>query len=312
MPQNAVTGAFSYTGKYITQRLLDAGEGVCALTGHPDRPHSFGDRVPAHPLNFDAPNRLAASLHGVATLYNTYWIRFSRGTNTYARAIENTGRLIAAAEEAGVERIIHISISNPSEDSPLPYFKGKADIERIVRQSRLSYGIIRPTLVFGFEDILINNIAWFLRRFPVFPIATGNYRVQPVFVGDVADLAVRAGHESENTVRDAAGPEVFTYAQMVRALAEAVGSKARTVPLPPRMVHAAAWLMGLILKDVVLTWDEVRGLRNSLLISHGPAIGVTPFSDWTRHHCDSLGRRYSSELRRHYDRPETSGAPPRE
>jgi NADH dehydrogenase len=191
---HVVTGAFGYTGKYITRRLLAKGVRVKTLTGHPDRENSFGDQVTVAPFNFDDPVALAESLRGATTLYNTYWVRFEHGDATFAKAVENTKTLIAAAGEAGVSRIVHVSITNPSPDSALPYFKGKALLEEAIIQSGLSYAIIRPTVIFGLEDILVNNIAWILRRFPVFAVpGGGGYRLQPIYVEDMADIAVSAG-----------------------------------------------------------------------------------------------------------------------
>src|SRR5713226_1616242 len=191
---NVITGAFSYTGKYITRRLLAMGKQVRTLTGHPNRPNPFGDQVSVFPFNFDKPGELVKSLQGATTLYNTYWIRFAHGSVTFDKAVENTKTLIKAAEEAGMQRIVHVSITNPAQTSRLPYFRGKAILEQAIMDSRLSYAIIRPTVIFGIEDILINNIAWLLRRFLVFPIfGSGKYRLQPIYVEDMADLVIDAG-----------------------------------------------------------------------------------------------------------------------
>jgi len=204
---DVVTGAFGYTGRYITERLLSMGRSVRTLTGHPDRPNPFGDRVSAFPFDFEDREKLAEHLGGATTLYNTYWVRFPRGDVTFDRAVRNTEALVGAAGDAGLKRIVHISISNPTEDSPYPYFRGKFQIERMIRESSLSYAMVRPTVIFGKEDILINNIAYLLRRFPVFAIpGSGTYRVRPVFVEDVAELCVGAGQRDENEVMDAVGP----------------------------------------------------------------------------------------------------------
>ena len=164
------------------------------LTGHPNRANPFGDQVRAEPFHFDNPTELIRSLPGATTLCNTYWVRFSYGATTFDRAVENTCKLVRAAEDAGIRRMVHISIANASEDSPLSYFRAKALVEKAIMQSKLSYAIIRPTVIFGDADILINNMAWLLRRAPVFAVpGTGDYRLQPVFVEDVAENAVRVG-----------------------------------------------------------------------------------------------------------------------
>jgi NADH dehydrogenase len=298
---NVVTGAFGYTGKYITERLLADGKRVRTLTGHPDRPNPFGERVGVFPFNFDRPAELVDSLRGAAALFNTYWVRFSRGQTTFDRAIENTKTLIEAAREAGIGKIVHISISNPSEDSPLPYFRGKALLEKAVVQSGLPYAIIRPTVIFGPEDILINNIAWLLRRFPVFAVpGNGEYRVQPVFVKDVADMAVKAAREVEDTIRDAVGPETYTFDGLVRLIRRRIGSRAGIIHVPPRPALFLSRLVGYLVRDVVLTRDEVAGLMAGLLVSSQPPTGQTRLSDWLEQNAASVGSAYASELNRHY------------
>ena len=298
---NAVTGVFGYTGKYIARRLLALGEPVITLTGHPDQPNEFGPSVKAFPFQFDNPDAMAESLAGVRVLYNTYWIRFDRGRTTHRRAVENTRALLGAAEIAGVERVVHISITNPALTSPLPYFRGKAVLEDRIRQARFSYAIIRPTVVFGLEDILINNIAFLLRKLPLFIIpGTGQYRLQPVYVEDLARIAVDAAHSSGNIVVDAVGPEIFSFQELVRLLAKAVRSRAIIWHAAPSLALAAAHLLGAVFHDVVLTRDELEGLMANLLISRSAPTGSTSLSTWLADNAGSLGTRYASEVNRHY------------
>ena len=298
---NVVTGAFGYTGKYITRRLLSMGKQVKTLTGHPNRPNLFGDQVRVAPYNFDNQKELIESLRGATTLYNTYWVRFSYGQVTFDQAVENTKTLIKAAEEAGVRRIVHVSITNASEDSPLPYFRGKGLLEKAIIHSRLSYAIIRPTVIFGLEDILINNIAWLLKRFPVFAIlGSGDYRLQPVFVEEMAEITVSAAHQDENIIVDAVGPEIYTFDELVRLIADKIQSRAKIIHLRPGLARFLSRLVGYVVHDVVLTRDEVEGLMSNLLVSEGPPMGHTRLSDWLEQNADSVGTRYASELNRHY------------
>jgi NADH dehydrogenase len=298
---NIVTGAFGYTGKYIARRLLSAGHEVRTLTGHPERDNPFGDQIKAYPLDFGDPDALARDLSGAVTLYNTYWIRFPHGGTTFDTAVENTKTLVDAAVRAGVQRIVHVSITNPSADSPLGYFRGKALVEEAIISSGLAYNIIRPTLVFGAEDILINNIAWFLRKFPVFPVpGNGAYPVQPVHVEDVAEMAVSAAERGESGIQDCVGPEVYTYEELIRLIAQGVGSKAKITHLPPGLALFFSKIVGYLVRDVVLTRAEIDGLMAGLLVSDGPATGQTSFSRWLEDNQNTLGRRYASEMRRHY------------
>ena len=298
---SAVTGAFGFTGKYITQRLLSMGMPVRTLTGHPNRPNNFGNEVDVFPLNFDSLDQLVSSLQGAEVLYNTYWIRFPRGRVSFDQAVTNTSTLIRAAEEAGLRRIVQISITNASVDSPLPYFKGKALAEEAVVKSRLSHAIIRPALLFGKEDILVNNIAWFLRRFPVFPIiGSGSYRVRPVFVEDLAEIAVSAAQQSDDLAVDAVGPETMTFEELVRLISASVGGRARILNSNPGLALLFSRLTGYLVRDVVLTRDEIDGLMQELLVTQGPATGQTRLSEWLVHDASTLGAGYSWELSRHY------------
>lgn len=298
---DVVTGAFGFTGKYITRRLLSMGRHVKTLTGHPDRPNPFENHVAVAPFHFGNPQELTRSLGGVGTLYNTYWIRFPYGQMTFEKAVDNTRTLIKAAVEAGVRKIVHISITNASQDSNLVYFRGKGRVERAIIESPLSYAIVRPTVIFGTEDILINNIAWLLRRFPVFAVfGSGDYQVQPVFVEDVARIAVDAAGENENTVVDAVGPEIYRFDNLVRLIADKIQSRPRIIHVNPRPAFSLVRLLGYLVNDVVLTRDEVEGLMSNLLVSKGPPTGQARLSDWLAENARHIGTSYASELARHY------------
>ena len=297
----AVTGVGGFTGRHITARLLEAGREVVNLTGHPERETEFGVAVRSLPFSFEIPGDLARSLEGVSTLFNTYWIRFERGGTTFEKTVANSLSLIDAARAAGVRRIVHISITNPSPDSPLPYFRCKAAVEQAIRNSGLSHAILRPAVIFGDRGILINNIAWFLRRLPVFAIpGSGEYRLQPVSVEDVAELAIGSSAKSENMVVDAVGPEVFTFNELVGLIARTLGSRTRILHIPSTLALLSTRLMGLALRDVVLTRDEIDGLSANLLVSSNPPTCPTKLTDWLASNADSVGREYLSELKKHY------------
>jgi uncharacterized protein YbjT (DUF2867 family) len=296
----AVTGAFSYSGKYITKRLLGLGEKVVTLTGHPKRPDPFGGEVEAFPLDFDEAG-MTRSLRGVDVLVNTYWVRFDKGENTQPRAVENTSKLIRAAKAAGVKRVVHISITNPSAESHLPYFWGKAANEKAVMESGMSYAILRPTVLVGDEDILINNIAFLLRRFPFFALpGDGSYRLQPVYVDDLAELAVQGVYSKENYVMDAVGPDIFTFKEMVELIGEKIGAKRPMISVPPGLALFAAQFLSLFVSDVMLTPEEVEGLMAGLLVSKDPPRGKTHLEDWLKANKSRVGVMYASELKKHY------------
>ena len=296
-----VTGAFGYTGGYVARRLIDRGVAVRTLTRRPGGRHTLAGKVDEVPLDFSDPDGLRRSMEGADILYNTYWIRYERGRMTFDRAVENTGTLFEAAAGAGVRRIVHFSVTNPSHESKLPYFRGKAHVEETLTSLGVPYAIIRPTLVYGEGDLLLNNMAWALRRFPLFTVyGRGDYPVQPVYAEDLAAQAVEAGSHSENVITDAAGPETFSLENLLRLLASAMGVRVRLIHAPPAVGLALTQVVGLLMGDLALTRDEVVGLMAGLLTSESAPTGTTKLSDWLRDNADGLGRRYVSELQRNF------------
>jgi NADH dehydrogenase len=296
-----ITGALSYTGKYATRILLDRGYQIRTLTYHPERANPFGGKVQVFPYNFDNPKQLTETLRGASTLINTYWVRFPRGKATFETAVQNTRMLIHAAKQAGVHRIIHVSIANPSSDSPLGYYKGKARLEKAVMDSGLAYTILRPTVIFGLEDILINNIAWFVRHFPVFAIpGNGRYKIRPIYVEDMARLMVDAVEQEGNSVLNAVGPETHSFEELVRLIADKLGCRTRLVHAPMTAAYLATHVAGWFVRDTILTWEEYMGLMAGLLAPEGAPGGQTRLSQWLAANREHIGKRYASETARHY------------
>jgi uncharacterized protein YbjT (DUF2867 family) len=298
---DVVTGAFGFTGRFIARRLMAQERRIKTLTNHPKRPGAEDITAEVAPLQFTDRAALVESLRGADVLYNTYWIRFHRGRVHFGEAIANIRTLLGAAREAGVRKVVHISVSNPSEDSPLDYYAGKARAERAVRESGLAWAIIRPTLVFGQGDILINNIAWMLRKLPVFGIpGRGDYRLQPVAGEDVAEIATWAAEQTDNLTIDAAGPDIIYYSEMIESIAIAVSRQPRFIYLSPRNAMRAVDLIGRFVHDVPLNQSELEGLMQELLVSHERPRGTRRLDNWLLTNADTLGKTYASELDRHW------------
>lgn len=299
----AVTGAFGYSGRYIAGRLLDAGHEVITLTNSPDRPDPFGGRVRAYPFHFDQPQALRESLRNVDALINNYWVRFDHRLFTHSRAVANTHRLFDAARDAGVRRIVHVSITNPDIRSDLPYFRGKAELEEALISLGIPYSILRPTVLFGKEDVLINNIAWSLRHLPVMGVfGDGNYRLQPVYVDDLAALAAEAVTSRQNEIVNAIGPETFAYRELVGTIARILGLRRLVVGVPPAMAYWACRVLGWFVQDMIVTREEIRGLMEGRLNVDTPPPCKTALTKWVEEHKESLGRSYTSELARRVNR----------
>ena len=300
---DVVTGAFSYSGAAIARQLLDRGHQVRTLTGHPDRAPA-GTQVEIRPLDFAAPDELCRSLAGAHTLYNTYWVRFAHGQASHEAAVANSRVLFGAAAAAGIRRIVHVSITNPSRTSADSYFRGKAMVEEALAECGVpSHAIARPAILFGRGGVLLNNIAWLLRHLPVFAIGgRGNYRLRPIHVDDLAAACTDLGAQSDTVTMDAVGPESVTFRQLVVEIRAAVGSHSAIVPVPGAAIPTLARVLGVVLRDTLLTADEYRSMTAGLADTAGPAAGTIAVTDWIREHSDDLGRRYASELDLHFRR----------
>lgn len=298
-----VTGAFGYSGRYIAARLLGAGHTVTTLTNSLDRSNPFGAQVQAFPFYFDQPGRLTESLRGIDVLINTYWVRFDHRLFTHDQAVANTKILFRAAKDAGVSRIVHVSITHPDLHSDLPYFRGKAELESVLTSLGVSFCILRPTVLFGKEDVLINNIAWSLRRLPIFGVfGTGEYKLQPIYVDDLAAAAVEKASSDRNEVVNAIGPETFTYRELVETVQRSLGLKRLVVSVPPELGYWVCRVLGWFVRDVVITRQEIRGLMEGRLCVDAPPLGTTKLTEWIERRKDTLGRHYTSEMARRVDR----------
>jgi uncharacterized protein YbjT (DUF2867 family) len=302
---DAVTGAFSYSGAAIARELLAAGHRVRTLTGHPGRaPADSG--IDVRPLGFADGDGLRRSLQGVHTLYNTYWVRFARDRVDHPTAVANSRILFDAAAQAGVRRIVHVSITHADPGSPYPYFRGKAQVEQDLAGTGISHAIARPAILFGRNGVLVNNIAWLLRRLPVFAIGgRGEYRVRAIHVDDLARLCVRLGEPGDNVRLDAVGPQSLTFREMVTVIRAAVGSRSLVIPVPGSLVAPLSAALGLLLRDVLLTREEYQAMAEGLADSDAPSTGEIAFTDWVARHGADLGRSYANELDLHF-RPATA------
>lgn len=299
---DVVTGAFSYSGAAIARALIGSGRRVRTVTGHPERSHDHPD-IEVRPLDFDDQLGLVESLRGATTLFNTYWVRFSHQQIDHELAVANSRTLFLAAKRAGVQRIVHISITNPSIESPFPYFRGKALVERALAESEVSYAILRPAILFGGDGVLINNIAWLLRHLPIFGIGgDGNYRIRGIHIDDLAKLCLQKASEPDDSVTEAVGPESLTFNELVAMVRTAVGARSLTVHVPGVLVPMLSSALGLALHDVLLTKGEFQAMAAGLADSRGPSTGSIRLSTWLSESSDQLGATYANELNRHFTR----------
>jgi len=303
MEKHAVTGAFGFTGKYIAAELLKKEIEVITLTRSVNRKNPFGKKVKAYPHNFENPEKLVETLRGVDVLYDTYWVRFNHENFTFKEAIHNNKTLFEAAKEAGVRRVIYLSVTNASLDSKLEYFRGKAECEQALINSGLSHAIVRPAVIFGDEDILINNIAWMIRNLPVIGLfGSGQYRLQPIYVVDIAKFIVNFANSNENVTVDAIGPETFTFRQLLETIQNMIGTNKPIVSVSPTKGYLALKILGKFLGDIILTKEEIKGLMDDMLYVDSAPVGMTKLTDWLKHHREKVGKFYAPELKRRTNR----------
>jgi hypothetical protein len=151
--------------------------------------------------------------------------------------------------------------------------------------------------------VLINNIAWGLRHLPVFGVfGSGDYRLQPIYVDDLAAAATRKALEAQNEIVNAIGPETFRYLDLVRTIGRVLGVRYRVVRVPPGFGYWACRGLGLLLRDVLITREEIQGLMQERLYVDAPPLGTTRLTDWLQAHQETLGCRYTSEMARRTDR----------
>ena len=298
---HVVTGAFGYTGRWIAHHLLEKGVQVRTLTNAVGRDDPFDGRIEVHPLDFDDHATLVESLREAEVLYNTYWVRYNHRRRNFEHgiAVENSKRLFKAAAEAGVERIVHFSVAHPHKAPDWTYFCGKVAVEKYLNDSDYCFAILRPTVLFGgHRNVLINNIAWMLRKFPIFGVfGMGNYPIQPVHVKDVARVAVEQGESRENVTIDVTGPETFRYKEYIGMMAKSMSLRRIILPMPPFVGWLFAKFLGLLLQDLVITRAEIKGLRRGLMASDEDPLGQLKFSEWIAEHGKDFGKRYQNDLK---------------
>jgi uncharacterized protein YbjT (DUF2867 family) len=299
--KDVVVGGIGFTGKYIVRRLLAERRRVTVLTGHPNRRNEFGRKISILPFNFDNYESLVKSLKGTRCLFNTYWVRFNYRNASFEEATKNSKLIIDACVDAKVERLVHISVINPSQNYHYEYFRKKKEVEDYIRKSGLSYAILRPALLFGDEEILMNNMAWLMRRYGVFFIfGSGKYKVTPVFVDDVAKEAVRQSKSKRNVIEDAVGPETYEFEKLIRMIADTIDTPVKIYHLNRILIPAASSFLSFSTKDIVVTPEEMRVVSDDTLHSTSKPTGSTRFSEWLRSHRNTFGREYHSEIERHF------------
>lgn len=298
-----VAGGTGFTGTYVVRNLLSNGENkISVLSSHPRRSHEFAQGIEVNPYNFGQYDEMVKNFRDADCFINTYWVRLNFRNSSFREAVRNSQKLVDACKESGVKRIVHISVANPSHDYAYEYYRGKMEVEDYIRKSGISYAILRPTLLFGDEEILVNNITWLIRKYGFFFIfGDGKYKVTPVFVNDVAREVVRQSQLEENVTEDVVGPESYAFEEIVKLIARETGNKLRIYHLSTFFMSPVCGLLSLLRHDTVVTPEELRVVIDNKLYSGSEPLGMTKFSTWVKENSEKFGKEYHSEVERHFN-----------
>jgi len=308
----AITGANSYTGRYISKILLastDTNFKIRNLTNSPNRKHDLGEKAfETMPLAYHDTSQMAKILEGTDVLFNTYWVRYNdyKGI-TREQSIQNSKNIVDAAKMAGVKKIVYSSHTQTSLDSPLQYIRGKAEVEQYIRESGLEYGFVKPCCIFGDtpdESIVINNISYFMRTFPVFPVSgdASSYHLQPVHVRDLAELMVDCATDPAKTSHevDAVGHK-FTVNELLTTIKDTLGLRRLIVNhVPIDVCYYGTKPIDLIFNDKFIERDDLLLMSSGITCSLEPPTGKRKLTDFLEKYKDTIGRRYISSNARYY------------
>ena len=281
----AVTGATGFVGRHIVELLVERGHRLRALVRNPRRlPFRHRDTIDVVPGSLADAAAVRALVAGADAVIHLVGIIVERGAATY-EAVHVTGMraVLAAARDAGVGRFVHMS-AGAARDEPgaTPYHRTKAAAERLVIASGLSHVVFRPTLVSGPGNAPIATLARVHRFAPLVPIfGAGDFPLQPVWVGDVAQAFALAAEGTGAGVCELGGPAVITYEEFVRAIGRASGHPRPLVHVPLGLVRLGARLVTPLGALAPITSDQLQMLLEGSVAPNNalePVFGIRPLS----------------------------------
>ena len=285
-----VFGGTGFIGRHLVRRLVARGARVLVPSRNPSRgnhlqPMGRVGQIVVERVDLASERALARALAGASGVVNLIGI-MHEGRQQRFEEVQGAlpGRIAKAAADAGIERMVQISALGADPGSASAYARSKADGERRVREALPSVTILRPSIVIGPEDSFFNRFAEMARWLPALPlIGGGETRFQPVYVGDVAD-AIVAGLQRPETAGqtyELGGPQVYSFAELMRYMLKVLGRRRLLVPLSFRMAELQARFLEL-LPAPPLTRDQVELLKTDNVVAEGAkgladlAIAPTP------------------------------------
>ena len=281
----AVAGGSGFVGAGIVVELHRRGENVVVLSHRPERARAtLPDEVEAHKADVADPQSLGPGLAGCEALVislafpNSPMESPRRGYTFDAVDAAGTERLVASAQAAGVRRIVYISGAGAAADAPRHWFRAKARAEAAVTGSGLEYTIIRPTWVYGPDDVALNRFLGFARWLPFVPLTgSGNQQLSPVFIDDVGRLAADAvrSDSARNQVFELGGPETLSMREIIRTALRVSGRRRPLLPAPAILLKLGAWPLQF-LPSPPLTPNAVDFVNQPATVDTGPLLARMP------------------------------------
>ncbi|MFT8675187.1 MAG: complex I NDUFA9 subunit family protein [Acetobacter sp.] len=278
-----VFGGSGFVGRYVVQCLAQAGYMVRVANRRPDQGallRSLGDVGQIAPFYASVLDdySVATVMRGADVAINLVGVLSApRGQGLLAVNVDGAGRVARCAAEAGVARYVHMSALGACAKAPSAYGRSRAAGEQAVRHYRPDAAIVRPSLIFGREDRFFNRFAAMARYLPVMPVYEPNTRIQPVYVGDVAQvigqLATRDGYGGQ--VWSLGGPDIMTMCEIIRFVLEETRRHRPIIVVPGWLARLQATILER-LPGAPLTRDQLLMLSRDNVMP-GPESGFEPF-----------------------------------
>ncbi|HEY8289047.1 MAG TPA: complex I NDUFA9 subunit family protein [Acetobacteraceae bacterium] len=282
-----VFGGSGFLGRYVVKRLAHKGYVVRVAVRDPEaalflKPAgAVGQIVPLYASVTDDATASRA-VEGAEIVVNLVGILAERRRGDFqAIHAEGAGRVARLAAAAGTRWMVHVSAIGADAASPSRYAATKAGGELAVRQAFPQATILRPSIIFGAEDQFFNRFAAMARLLPVMPVIAGETRMQPVFVGDVADaiMAAMALPDAAGSLYELGGPRVWTFREIMAYIVKETGRQRPLLKIPMALARIQAALMEL-LPGKPLTRDQLRMLTRDNVVASGmpglPDLGIVP------------------------------------
>ena len=289
-----IFGGSGFVGRYIARRMAKEGWRVRVAVRRPNealfvRPYGVVGQVEPVACNIRDDASVRAVMHGADAVVNCVGILNRSGKNTFdAVQAEGAGRIARIAASEGVANLVHLSAIGADARSDSDYARTKADGEAAVLAAFPNAVILRPSIIFGTEDQFFNRFAGMTRMGPVLPVVGAGTKVQPVYVDDVAQAAVKGAlGEAAPGVYEIGGPEVDTFRGLMGRMLKVIQRRRAVLNVPFFLANimgfafdaVQAVTLGLI-ENKMITRDQVRNLRRDNVVSpdaRGLAdLGITP------------------------------------